>query len=127
MDRNAVLIGALGLHLLVAGVHAGSHFSIPVSLGPALDVVVLVVVFVAPTAGVALAVRNHPAGIPLFATSMAGALVLGGALHFLVEGPDHVHAIPRGAWRFPFRASAVGLAVVEATGATLGAWYWYAR
>lgn len=127
MNHRIALLSVLGLHYAIAGVHAASHYSIPVGLGPVLDVVVGLVVFVAPAAGAVLALRGHPAGIPMFAVSMAGAALIGGVLHFVVPSPDHVGAVPHGPWQLPFRASAAGLAIVEAGGTALGGWYWYAR
>jgi hypothetical protein len=84
-------------------------------------------VFVGPAVGVALLWRGHPLGPPLFTLSMAGAVLLGGSLHFLVDNPDHVHAIPAGPWRLPFRVTAAGVAVTPAIGTAVGLWYWRGR
>jgi len=103
MDRHVVLSAVLGLHLAVAVVHGTSHALIPVALPPWQNALVVGSVFVGPILGVGLALRGHPLGLPLFTLSMAGALLLGGSLHFLVENPDHINAIPKSRWRLPFQ------------------------
>lgn len=127
MDRRLILSVVLGLHLAIAIVHGTSHALIPVPLPPWQNVLVLGAVFVGPVVGVGLTLRGHPLGIPLFTVSMLSALLLGGVLHFLVENPDHIHMIPEGQWRLPFRMSAAGVAVMPAVGTVVGAWYWRTR
>jgi len=125
MERRVVLLVVLGVHLVAALVHGGTHALVPVELPPWQNALVLVTVFVGPLVGAALALRDHPLGIPLFTLSMAGGLLLGVALHFLVEGqPDHVGAVPESVWRLPFQLSAAGLAVTPAVGTAVGAWCW---
>ena len=124
MDRRVALSAALGLHLAVAVAHGSTHALVPVWLPPWGNALVLVTTFVGPIAGVVLAWRDHPLGIPLFTVTMAGALLVGGVLHFVVENPDHVHAIPGGPWQTPFRASAAAVAVTSALGAVVGVWAW---
>lgn len=124
MDRRLALLAVLGAHLAVALFHGGTHTLLPVVLAPWQNLPVLGTVFVGPVVGVALAWREHPLGIPVFTAAMAGALLLGVILHFLVENPDHVHAIPHGQWQLPFQASAVGVTVTEGLGIAVGAWYW---
>lgn len=118
------LAALAGLHLLVALVHGSAHALVPVTLAPWANALVLATVFVGPLVGVALDRRDHPLGAPLFTVTMAGALVLGGVLHFLVAGPDHVHSIPPGPWRLPFRASATALLASEVLGVAVGARRW---
>lgn len=127
MDRRVALAAVLGLHLATALVHGSTHALVPVRLAPWQDVLVLATVFVGPVLGILLDRRGHPLGIPLFTLSMAGAFLLGGALHFVVENPDHVAAIPASPWRLAFQVSAVGVAVTPAAGAVLGARYWLER
>ena len=124
MDRQVSLPTVLGLHLVVALVHGSAHGLVPVALGPVPNGLVLLTVFVGPTLGVVLDRRGHPIGVPLFTLAMVGALVLGGTLHFVVENPDHVAGLPASPWAWLFRASAVGVLVVPAVGAALGARAW---
>lgn len=127
MDRTLALTGALVAHLAVAATHGLSHGLLPVGLAPWQNAVVLVTVFLGPVVGVGLVRHDHPLGLPLFTVSMAAGLLFGLTFHFLLENPDHVHAVPGGAWRFPFQATAVGLVITGGVGAGLGAWYWWRR
>lgn len=127
MDRHVVLSIVLLVHLAVALFHGSTHALLPVVLAPWQDALVLGTVFVGPVVGVVLVVRDHPLGIPLFTATMAGAFLLGGTLHFLVESPDHIHVIPDSQWRLPFQGSAVGVAVTSAIGTAVGVRYWRIR
>lgn len=127
MDRRVSLPSVLGLHLVVAVVHGIAHELVPVALGPAANGLVLLTVFVGPVAGVVLERRGHPLGIAVFTLAMAGAVVLGGTLHFVVENPDHVAGLPASPWAPLFGASAVGVLVVPAIGVVVGARAWAGR
>lgn len=127
MDRRLILLAALGGHLAIAVVHGTSHALLSVTLPAWQNGLVVLTTFLGPIVGVALAVRDHPVGVPLFTMSMAGALLLGGVLHFIVENPDHVRAVPTGAWRWPFQASAAGLALIDVAGLAVGIWVWRSR
>lgn len=124
MDRNLILPAVLGLHLAVAVGHGASHGLLGVGLPAWQNGLVVLTTFVGPIAGVALDRRDHRLGVPLFAVSMAAGLVLGGLLHFLLENPDHVRALPGGPWQRPFQASAVGIALTQAGGVLAGGWAW---
>lgn len=127
MDRGLTLWLLVGVHLVVAMVHGSSHALVPIELGPVVNGLVLLTVFLGPVVGVVLERRGHPLGIPLFTLSMAGALVLGGLLHFGIENPDNVSNLPASQWRLLFRASAVGVFVTPAVGAAVGGLVWSRR
>jgi hypothetical protein len=127
VDRTLVLTGVLLAHLAVAAVHGLSHGLLAVGLAPWQNAVVLVTVFLGPAAGVALVRREYPLGLPLFTGAMAAGLLFGLTFHFLAATPDHVHAVPGGAWRLPFQATAVGLVVTGGAGTGLGGWFWWGR
>lgn len=55
---------------------------------------------------------------------MAGALLTGLALHFLVENPDRVTVIPVGDWQLASQATAAALALTPAPGTLVGGWDW---
>lgn len=123
MDRRVTLLAVLVAHLAVAVFHGVSHGLIPVHQPAWQNALVLLTTFLGPTVGGLLAWRDHPLGVPLFTVSIAGALLVGGVLHFVVENPDHVHAVG-GPWQLPFGASAVAVAVVSAVGTATGLRYW---
>lgn len=127
MDRQMILLAALGGHLAIAVVHGTSHALLSVTLPTWQNGLVVLTTFLGPVIGVGLDARDHPIGVPLFTVSLAGALLLGGVLHFLVENPDHVRAVPAGAWRWPFQASAAGLAFIDMVGLAVGIWMWRSR
>jgi len=127
MDRRVVLLAVLVAHLAVAIVHGVSHGLIPVHQPAWQNALVLLTTFLGPAAGVLLAWRDHPLGVPLFTVSIAGALLVGGVLHFVVETPDHVHAVPQHPWRLPFQVSAGALLVTDALGTGVGLRFWSTR
>jgi hypothetical protein len=127
VDRRVVLLAVLVVHLAVAGAHGLTHSLIPVHLPAWLNAIVAATTFLGPLVGVALVWREHPLGVPLFTLSLAAALLVGSVLHFRIDTPDHVHAIPAGPWRIPFQVSAVGVALTEAVGAAIGGRYWDTR
>lgn len=125
--RRVTLLGVLGLHLAVAVAHGATHELVPVGLPAELNALVALTTFLGPVAGVALARRGHRLGVPVFTVSLAGAFLLGLVLHFLVENPDHVHAVPAGPWQGPFQASALAVGLTAALGTVVGAQAWLAR
>jgi ABC-type xylose transport system permease subunit len=127
MDRRVALLAVLAVHLGVAVVHGISHGLIPVPQPPWQNALVLVTTFLGPIAGVLLVWRDHPLGVPVFTVSIAGALLVGGVLHFLVENPDHIHAVPHHPWRLPFQVTAGGLLLADAVGTVVGGWFWWSE
>ena len=127
MNRDRILTAVLGIHLAVALVHGGTHALVLVALPAWQNVLVLATVFVGPIVGVALVRRGHPLDLGLFTVTMAGGLVLGGVLHFLVENPDHIHAVPANQWRYAFQLSAMGVAITGILGTVAGVWAWDTR
>lgn len=127
MGRRLTLTGVLAVHLGVAVVHGVSHGGLGVTLTASQNALVALTTFVGPLAGVLLARRDHRWGVPVFTVSMAAGLLLGVGLHFLLENPDHVRALPAGSWRVPFQLSAGGVALTQLGGAGFGAWRWASR
>lgn len=127
MKRKPLLEAVLVIHLTAALVHGGTHALVPVPLTQWQNVLIAGSVFVGPFVGVILARRGHSLGLPLFTVSMVVAFVVGTSLHFIVDNPDHIHAIPDGEWRLPFRATAGGVSVTPALGTIAGVHLWRTR
>lgn len=124
MDRRVALLGVLGLHLAAAVIHGATHGLVPVRQPVWQNGLVLVTTFIGPIIGAALAWRDHPWGLPVFAVSMAGALLLGGSLHFFFENPDHVQQVPTDPWRVPFQVSAAAVLLTPALGLVAAGYLW---
>lgn len=123
MDRR-VVAGVVGLQLVVAGGHGAAHAELGVTLPALPTALVALTTYLGPAAGAALTWRGHPAGPPVVAGSLLGALALGGLLHFAVEGADNVAAVPAAGWGGHFRWTAVALVGIQTVGATVGAVTW---
>ncbi|MFC4405954.1 hypothetical protein [Haloarchaeobius iranensis] len=120
MAHRPALLVVLLFHLLVAGSHGAIHGLVPVPLPDWASVLVLTTTFFGPLADVVLDGRDHQLGRVLFTASMAGAFALGVLLHFVVESPDYVHAVPSTGWAVPFQVTAVAVAVTSAAGTVVG-------
>ncbi|WP_440991595.1 hypothetical protein [Haloarchaeobius baliensis] len=112
----------LVVHLVAATTHGLTHGLVPVPLPPWQNALVVATTFLGPIFGVVLHARGHRSGLPLFTVSMAGAFLLGVLLHFVVESPDHVHAVSAGTWQLPFQVSAAAVALTPLLGVVVGAW-----
>ena len=115
-------------HAAVSLPHSAAHVAEAIWLPLAANAFVVLVIFIAPFVALGLLyVRRVRAGALLLFASMLGALLFGIAFHFVLPGPDNVMEVPPGAWRTPFEATSVLLAVLEAAGAAVGGWMLYAR
>jgi hypothetical protein len=115
-------------HAAVSLPHSAAHIAEAIWLPPAANAFVVVVILLAPFVALGLLYthRQH-AGALLLLGSMLGALLFGLAYHFVLPGADNIAQVPPGAWRTPFVVTAVLLAALEAAGAVVGAWMFYAR
>jgi hypothetical protein len=113
-------------HLAIAIAHGQAHQGAGVALTTAGNVFVLLVIVAGPLIGLLWSVltRSRDA-VRLIALTMAAALVFGLVNHFVIESADHVTHVS-GPWRAWFGVSAGLLAVTEALGAGIGAWYGWA-
>jgi hypothetical protein len=110
----AIVLG----HFLITLAHGAAHQGAHVALGPASMIFVVIVIEVAPLAGLVWSIWRRRAGARLVAASMGAALLFGVINHFLVISPDHVmHVEP--AWRTSFGLTAALLAVTELAGAVV--------
>ena len=108
------------VHMLVVFVHGAAHKQLSVELPAWAGIYVLCIVGVGPVAGLLLLRSSRQrTGATLLFTTMSGALLFGLWKHFVAHGPDHVMDLEAGAWRVPFQATAVLLAVSELAGAVV--------
>lgn len=127
VSNRRLLPVVLGVHLVVATAHGLTHGLVPVPLPDWATLLVLGTTFVGPVAGVVLDRRGHRAGLTLFTASMAAAFLLGVLLHFVLENPDHVHALPADRWRREFRVTALAVGVTPAVGTLAVVWLGWTR
>ncbi len=108
------------------GAHAAGHISEEISLTPAANAFVVLVILLAPfLALVLLYTRRLRAGAWLLFACMLGALLFGVAYHLVLPGPDNILQMTGGLWAIVFQTSAVLLAVLETGGAVVGGWMLY--
>ena len=122
-NRFARLAVAVVLvHLAVNVAHGWAHMTIPVPNTPAQSAFIILVIGLAPLIAGWLVIRGRvAAGAALLALSMLGSCLFGVAYHYVIQSPDHVTHVPAGTAGSVFRASALGLAVVELAGFAIGA------
>lgn len=113
------LAAAVLAHLAVTLVHGAAHRGAAVDLSPAAGLFVLLVIVIAPLAGLVLSRFRPELGGWTVASSMAASLIFGLVNHFLVISPDHVSHVAAD-WRPLFTSSAVLLVVSEIAGVVAG-------
>jgi len=91
MDRQRLVLTAVGSHLLLTALHAVVHAAIPVVPGGAVAAFATVSLYLLPVAGAGLAVTGHrrAGGAVLLAAGIA-SFAFEGAFHFAFSNPDHV-------------------------------------
>jgi hypothetical protein len=122
-DKALMALAAMVLlHLVVTLAHGSAHASAGVTLGPAALAFVIVIIEVAPLAGLAWTRTNPRAGARTIAVAMTGALLFGLLNHFVIPGADHVHSVAASsrAW---FGMTAALLVITEAAGTMLAMVY----
>jgi hypothetical protein len=114
-------------HTVVMLVHGAAHMRMKVELSAWANLYVLCIVGIGPMAGLILLKSSRQrTGSAVLCTTMIGALLFGLWKHFLAPGPDHAIHLQAGAWRLPFQATAVLLAVSELAGAIVAFMLLYA-
>ncbi|HMJ62799.1 MAG TPA: hypothetical protein VK493_13595, partial [Bryobacteraceae bacterium] len=122
VPRTSVITAALVVlvHTVVMLVHGAAHMRLNVELPTWTNIYVLCIVGIGPIAGLlVLRSSRQRTGATILFTAMLGALVFGLWKHFIAHGPDHVMHLQAGAWRLPFQATAVLLAMSESAGAAV--------
>src|SRR4051794_26322543 len=116
------MLGVVALHLVVSFVHGAAHAGAAVPLSAAANLFVWVVILGGPLAGLAVwRWLDRRAGAWTVAATLAASLIFGVIHHFVIAGADHVAHIAE-AWRLTFGATAVLLAVTEASGSAAAIW-----
>jgi uncharacterized membrane protein len=105
-------------HTVVMIVHGAAHMRLNVELSAWANLYVLCIIGTGPIAGFfLLRSRRQRTGATILFATMIGALLFGLWNHFIAHGPDHIMHLQAVAWRLPFQATAVLLAVSELAGA----------
>ncbi|MFL6417212.1 MAG: hypothetical protein ACJ74Y_16260 [Bryobacteraceae bacterium] len=114
------------VHTVVMLVHGAAHMRLNIELSAWANIYVLCIVGIGPIAGLLLLRSSRQrTGATILFTTMIGALLFGLWKHFIAHGPDHVMHLQEGAWRLPFQATAVLLAMSESAGAIVGSIMFY--
>ena len=106
------------VHFGITVVHGVAHTEAHVSLSTAANIFVFTVILAGPLVGLAVTWWSKRFGAWLVTLTMAGALLFGFIMHFVLESPDHISQVDP-TWRTLFTATAVLLALTEALGAGL--------
>lgn len=99
----------------VALLHEFSHHGLHVILPPLMYALAYLFVGILPLVALALLwTRRLRLALWILLVSMGGSLLYAGALHFVLDTPDHVKNIAHGDWNPVFQWTAVGMAIFEA-------------
>ena len=105
------------LHVVVISAHTWAHRLVDVYPGVAGKLFSVVVIILVPIVAIVLmALRRVRTGLLLFGVALVGSLIFATSQHFVIEGPDHVHAIALGPGQELFLETSVALAVVDVVG-----------
>lgn len=119
---NALLGGAVILHVAVSVIHGIVHLAIPVRVAGWQYGYAVVVILSVPIIGAVLVHRGRTTAgsLVLFLAGLA-ALAFEGLYHFVLTNPDHVTAVERGRALFAF--SAILTTVGDAILVAVSAWF----
>lgn len=106
------------IHLAVVIWHGAEHRELAVTLSPAQNLFVYVVIVLAPLVAVALVwTRYVQLALWLFLSAMCASLVFGAYYHYVFVSPDNIHHLPPGTAgahaRFVVSAAILALIQVE--------------
>lgn len=112
---------AVFVHLAFVAIHGLVHLVIPVHLGLWQGVYAIAVILIAPLVGAGLAERGHLGlGAWVILCAGVGAFLFEAGFHFLIENPDHVHAVEDR--RLIFAATAVLTTIGNVALILVGSW-----
>ena len=105
------------MHFAVLLAHGSAHSHLNIGVSTWQKAFIAVVIFVVPLiAMLMLWTRVRKLGVILLGLSLAGSLVFGASYHFVIAGPDNPPGPYHSDWESAFRATAVLLALIEASG-----------
>lgn len=111
------------LHVVVSVLHGVAHVGEEAWLSPAGDIFVALVIGLAPLLALwLLNIQRLKLGAWLLALSMAGSLIFGIIMHFVLPGTDNVAFQAPGAWHVLFLLTSILLVPIEAAGTGIGVW-----
>lgn len=122
---KVAIAGLVAVHFLVTVWHGYAHTRLAVTLPPAEDAFVYIVIVLAPiVAGILVWTRYVRVGTWAFFLSMLGAFLFGAYHHYVTVSADNVQHLPNGSEvaRSAFVVSAAVLALVELGSALYGAY-----
>lgn len=91
MDRQKLILTAVGSHLLLTVLHGLVHVAIPVIPNGWIAAFAIVSLYLLPVAGTGLAVSGHQqVGAAVLLTAGIASFVFEGSFHFLISNPDHI-------------------------------------
>jgi hypothetical protein len=109
------------LHAVVLLIHGVAHVGENVIPSPLDGVFILVVIWIAPFAAIALLKgQRWQLGSLLYLAAMVAALVYEVYYHFILPGPDNIAFVSAGFWQAIFQVSVVLSAIMELVGTFLG-------
>jgi len=104
-------------HFAVLVAHGSAHSHLHIGVDTWQKAFIAIVIFMAPLiATVMLWTRARERGVILLGISLAGSLAFGVSYHFVIAGPDNAFGSYHSDWESAFRATAVLLTLIEATG-----------
>jgi hypothetical protein len=111
------------VHFAVLVAHGSAHSHLNIGVSTWQKAFIAIVIFVVPLiATLMLWTTVRKLGVILLGLSLAGSLVFGVSYHFLIAGPDNALGPYHSDWESAFRATAVLLALIEATGLACCIW-----
>jgi hypothetical protein len=109
------------LHAVVLLVHGAVHVGEAVIPSPLDGIFIVVVIWIAPFAAIALLKgRRWQLGSLLYVAAMVAALVYEVYYHFVLPGPDNIAFVAAGFWQPVFQISVVLSAIMEVAGTLVG-------
>jgi hypothetical protein len=121
---NRLLITILvAIHLVASIWHGSGHSALAISLPPAKNIFVYVVILIAPIVSAGLVwTRYFSIGLWVFTLAMLGSFLFGSYHHYVLISPDNIGHLPAGTpeSQSQFITSAAVIALLELAGALYG-------